>query len=312
MFNYNHLYYFYVTARLGGVSNASKHLVISQPSLSAQIKTFEASIDRKLFEKNGRKMQLTKDGEQVYAYCRQIFEIADHLANHLKSPDQKEMRRIHIGVTDQIERPFVADLLGDILQQGKDHIKCILNVSSASEVELLQKLKAQKIDLILTNSPMQGDNLNEVVSVRMPVAMVISKELLRKKGFRRTPTMSELFKNEKIGLLLPASDLRLRHEVDLYLRQMNLQKPILMESDILSVVARAVVDRGGCAFLPVPYIANELKMGLVKIIGPSEGLWKHSLSLISRKQIKYDPLFEEIKNNLLELNRPVKPKAPAK
>jgi len=306
MFNYNHLYYFYVTARLGGVSNASKHLVISQPSLSAQIKTFEASIDRKLFEKNGRKMQLTKDGEQVYTYCRQMFEIAHHLANHLKSPEAQEKRRIHIGVTDQIERPFVADLLGDILQQGKDHINCILNVSSASEVELLQSLKTQKIDLFLTNSPLRVDNLNEVVSVRMPVALAISKELLRKNGYRKPPTIHELFKNDKIGLLLPSPDQRLRHEVDVYLRQKNLQKPILMESDILSVVARAVVDRGGCAFLPIPYIANELKLGLLKLIGPTDGLWKHSLSLISRKQIKYDPLFEEIKNNLLDLNRPLK------
>lgn len=306
MFNYNHLYYFYVTARLGGVSNASKHLAISQPSLSAQIKTFEGSISRKLFEKSGRKMHLTKEGEQIYAYCRQMFEIADHLASHLKSPDQKEKRRIHIGVTDQIERPFVADLLGDILEQGKDHINCILNVSSDNETELLQKLKTQKLDLVLTNNPTLSENLHEVVSVRMPVAMVVSKVLLRKHGYRKTPTLAELFKNEKIGLLLPASDLRLRHEVDVFMHQKNLQKPILMESDILSVVARAVVDRGGCAFLPVPYITNEIKMGLVSMIGPAEGLWKHGLSLISRKQIKYDPLFEEIKNNLLELNRPVK------
>lgn len=304
MFNYNHLYYFYVTARLGGVSTAAKHLMISQPSLSAQIKTFEASIERKLFQKNGRKLQLTSDGEQVYAYCQQMFEIADDLSSHLKSPDLQEKRRINIGVTDQIERPFVADLLGDILQQGKEHINCILNISSADEVELLQKLKNQKIDLFLTNNLVQGDDLNEIVSVRMPVALVVSKELLRKNGYRKTPTTTELFKNDKIGLLLPAPHLRLRHEVDVFLRQKKLQKPILMESDILSVIARAVIDRGGCAFLPVPYIGNELKLGLLKIIGPDEGFWKHGVSLLSRKQIKYDPLFAEIKENLIELNRP--------
>lgn len=306
MFNYNHLYYFYVTALLGGVSNASKHLSISQPSLSAQIKTFEASIDRKLFEKSGRKMQLTKEGEQIYTYCRQMFKVADHLANYLKSPDQKAKRRIHIGVTDQIEHPFLADLLGDILEQGKDHINCTLNVSTDNEEQLLQKLKTQKVDLVLTNNPIQNESLHEIISVRMPVAMVISKALLQKHGYRKTPSFIELFKNDKIGLLLPASELRLRSEVDIFMHQKNVQKPILMESDILSVVARAVVDRGGCAFLPIPYIANEIKMKLVSVIGPVEGLWKHRLRLISRKQIMYDPLFEEIKNNLLELNRPVR------
>ncbi|HEY8270017.1 MAG TPA: hypothetical protein VIG33_03960, partial [Pseudobdellovibrionaceae bacterium] len=73
-----------------------------------------------------------------------------------------------------------------------------------------------------------------------------------------------------------------------------------------SVIARTVVDSGGCAFLPIPYILNEMKLEILKVIGPEEGLWKHSLSLISRKQIKYDPLFEEIKNNLIRLNTPFK------
>jgi LysR family transcriptional activator of nhaA len=305
MFNYNHLYYFYVTARLGGVSIAAKHLAISQPSLSTQVKTFEAAIDRKLFQKNGRKMQLTSEGEQVYAYCQQIFETADQLSEYLKSAETKEMRRIQIGVSDQIERPVIADVLGDIHQQGKENINCILNVSSGDELELVQKLRAQKIDLLLTNSSLQGDDLNEIVSVKMAVALVISKNVLRKNGFRKTPTLLELFRNNVIGLLLPAPHQRLRQEVDVFLRQKNLKKPILMESDIVSVIGRAVVDSGGCAFLPIPYILNEIKLGILKVIGPEEGLWKHRLSLISRKQIKYDPLFDEIKNNLIELIKPL-------
>lgn len=306
MFNYNHLYYFYVTARLGGVSNASKYLAISQPSLSVQIKTFEASTDRKLFQKNGRKMQLTNEGEQVYAYCRQIFEIADHLSEHLKDPGLKEKRHIDIGVSNQIERPFMGDLLGNILQQGKEHLNCILNISSGEEEELTEKLRQQKLDLVLTNNSLQGDDLHEVASVKMPVALVVSKKMLIQNGFKKTPSLSELFAKDIIGLLLPAPSLRLRQEANVFLRQKNLKKPILMESDILSVIARTVVDSGGCAFLPIPYILNEMKLQILKVIGPDEGLWKHNLSLISRKQIKYDPLFEEIKNNLLKLNQPLK------
>ncbi|MBC7371942.1 MAG: LysR family transcriptional regulator [Bdellovibrionaceae bacterium] len=298
MFNYNHLYYFYVTARLGGVSNASKFLTISQPSLSTQIKTFEASVERSLFEKVGRKMQLTSEGERVYAYCRQIFEIANNLSEYLKSPEQKDKRRIGIGVSEQIERPFVADLLGNILQRGKEHVHATLTVSSGSEKELMQRLRAQEIDLVLTNRSLQSDDLHEVVSLKMPVGFVISKNLLKLHGFKKTPTLAEVFKNDGIVLFVPSEKMRLRHELDVYMQQKNLKKPILMESDILSILTRAVVDDGGCAFLPIPYIYNELKLGLLTVLGPSEGLWRHRISLISRKQLKYDPLFEELKNNL--------------
>jgi LysR family transcriptional activator of nhaA len=305
MFNFNHLYYFYVTAHLDGVSNAAKFLNISQPSLSAQVKTFESEISRQLFEKNGRKMQLTAEGEHVYAYCRQIFEVAGHLAEYLESPVQKEKRRIRIGVSDQIERPFIADLLGNILQQGSEHINSILGVLSGTDTELLQKLKSQQIDLFLNNKSIQGDDLHEIITLKMPVALVISKDLVKFHGYKKRPSFVEIFKDRRIGLFLPAERMRLRHEVDVYMQQKNLKKEILMETDILSVIARAVVDGGGCAFLPVPYIHHEVKLDLLMTIVPPDGLWVHNLSLISRKQLRYDPLFEEIKNNLLLLNRPI-------
>ena len=298
MFNYNHLYYFYVTAKLAGVSNAAKFLSISQPSLSTQIKIFEAAVDRRLFEKVGRKMQLTNEGERVYVYCRQIFEVADNLSEYLKSPEQRDKRRLGIGVSDQIERPFIADLLSNILQQGKEHVHALLTITSGSDEELLRKLRAQETDLVILNRNFKADDLHEVVSLKMPVALVISKGLLKMLGIRKAPTLLEIFKNDRIMLFNASEKMRLRHEADVFMQQKNLKKTVLMESDILSVVARAVVDEGGCAFLPVPYIYNELKLGLLIAIGPPEGLWRHRISLISRKQLKYDPLFEQLKVNL--------------
>lgn len=54
MYNYNHLYYFYSTVKFGGVTLAAKHLCISQPSLSSQLKVLEESLQIKLFNKVGR------------------------------------------------------------------------------------------------------------------------------------------------------------------------------------------------------------------------------------------------------------------
>jgi LysR family transcriptional activator of nhaA len=58
MYNFNHLHYFYVTAKFGGVTAAAKHLRISQPSLSSQMKTLERSLDVRLFQRVGRNNQL--------------------------------------------------------------------------------------------------------------------------------------------------------------------------------------------------------------------------------------------------------------
>ena len=46
--------------------NAAKALKTAQPSLSAQIKTLEGELNLSLFQKLGRRLVLTPDGERVY------------------------------------------------------------------------------------------------------------------------------------------------------------------------------------------------------------------------------------------------------
>src|SRR6187455_2202100 len=107
MYNYNHLYYFYVTAKSGGVGVAAKHLRISQPSLSSQLKVLESTLDTRLFRKVGRNNQLTEAGSIIYGYCRQMFEISEEMEEMISSRVPSAARRIHIGVSDEVDRPFV-------------------------------------------------------------------------------------------------------------------------------------------------------------------------------------------------------------
>jgi LysR family transcriptional activator of nhaA len=66
MYNFNHLYYFYVTAKSGGVTAAAGHLRISQPSLSTQLKVLESELGLKLLQKTGRTVELTREGLVIY------------------------------------------------------------------------------------------------------------------------------------------------------------------------------------------------------------------------------------------------------
>ena len=56
--NYNHLYYFWVVAREGGVVRAAEELMVSRPTISVQIKELEQAVSHKLFDPAGRGLQL--------------------------------------------------------------------------------------------------------------------------------------------------------------------------------------------------------------------------------------------------------------
>lgn len=305
MFNYNHLYYFYVTARLGGVSNAAKYLHISQPSLSSQIKVLESTIDQKLFEKRGRNLHLTPEGERTFAYCKKMFDVAADFAESLKSPSEKQSQRFRIGVSDQVERPFIADLLAPLIREQKRGIEKHFFVSSAPSEILVNQLRSQEIDLLLTNKPIYADDVKEVAAAEMPVNLMVSTKNLKDLKIRisRHTSALEFLNAVPWGLIIPSYKMKLRHETDLFFQEIHARKKVIFESDIMSVVGRAVIDGAGVGFLPVPYVLDEVQSGKITLIGPKTGYWKHTLYLLARKDQKEDETLMDLKKTIKRLEK---------
>src|ERR1051326_5707504 len=74
--NFNHLYYFWVITKAGGISAARGQLLLSQSTLSLQIKQLERSVGRRLFWRGRHGMTLTADGKLAFDYCERIFSPA--------------------------------------------------------------------------------------------------------------------------------------------------------------------------------------------------------------------------------------------
>jgi LysR family transcriptional activator of nhaA len=60
--NFKHLYYFWMTARTGGIIRAGQRLHVTPQTLSGQIKLLEERLGCRLFERQGRNIQLTDAG----------------------------------------------------------------------------------------------------------------------------------------------------------------------------------------------------------------------------------------------------------
>lgn len=293
MFNFNHLYYFYMTARLGGVSKVSQALNTSQPSLSAQIKVLEKTLNRKLFQKLGRNMQLTPEGERIFQYCQRIFSTAEELERFLNDSEKTETVQFKIGVTEQIEMPFVADLISK-LSQSKLQKKRI-KITSGKKEELLDLLRAQQINLALMNSPAYGQEFMDVAHFEMPVGLFVSNELHKTMVEELEPAkIKSWLRTQKIGLVIPSEKLKLRHETDQYLERNDIKSEVALESDALSVVVRAVLDGVGIGFIPQPYLAEKIIDKSVVQLFVNANLWSHKLYMIARTSETLDPVVQDM------------------
>ncbi len=71
------LRYIITTAQKKNISEASKTLFISQPSLTNAIKELESEMNIKIFERSNKGVILTREGDEFLGYARQIIEQAE-------------------------------------------------------------------------------------------------------------------------------------------------------------------------------------------------------------------------------------------
>lgn len=148
--NYQHLKYFWAVARFGSISEASRQLHLSQPTVSAQIKTLEDSLGRRLFERVGRGIALTEEGTEVFRYAEAIFSLGQELTDSLRSDSFRKVQILNVGVADVVPKLIVHRILKPALE-GPASMK--INCIEGKTHELLARLSVHELDVVLTDSP---------------------------------------------------------------------------------------------------------------------------------------------------------------
>lgn len=280
IYNYNHFFYFYVTAKLEGVTVAAKHLNTSQSSLSIQINTLEKVLGKKLFRKVGRRMTLTDAGKDLFNYCRRAFEIFDEMFDQLNKKNSSMGVRITVGVSVDIERPFVTDALANVSKKYDKAARPLLNLISLPSAQLLQLLRLGEIDLLLTTNSGVDHELETLAEFNVPVGAFASKDLFQN---QKNISLEAAIRIEKIPLVLPSKLLSLRSEIDGFFIRKKFNPVCVFESNIISSVIRAASDGMGITILPQMYVTRELQTKrLVSLT--SKPLWKHHMALISARK----------------------------
>jgi len=295
MYNFNHLYYFYITAKSGGVTAAARHLRISQPSLSSQLKVLEASLDLKLFQKNGRKNELTRTGLVIYGFCRQMFELSEEMAEAILKKVPSATRRIHIGVSEEVDRPFVVEVVSHFLKNQPFAERPKVTVVAGNHSQLVERLKFREIDIMISELAMTDPDLMNLSRVEVPVALVCSSRWkMRSKGknLNATAAIDEIIGGDFAQWVMPSAKFKLRAEIDQFFETNELKGRIVFESDVMASLVRSVIDEIGLAFLPLLYIGREIREKSLRVLGPKDGYWKYRVWLVCNQQNHNDKLVQ--------------------
>lgn len=115
--NYQHLYYFWVIAREGGLARAGKALRLSHSTLSVQLRALEESLGEPLFERSGRALSLTPFGREVQQYAQEIFRLGAELLDFSRG-HATSVRRLEVGTVSALPKSMVSRLLEPAFASG--------------------------------------------------------------------------------------------------------------------------------------------------------------------------------------------------
>jgi DNA-binding transcriptional LysR family regulator len=139
-----HLRYFVAVAEALSFTKAAERLHLAQPSLTRQIKDLEAEIGVRLFDRTGKRISLTQEGESFLLDARRL--VAECAQSVLA------VQRLSRGEAGQLNIGYVANIYHDLLPAtlGAFRKACprtALNLFDMTPAEQYHALEGRKIDL---------------------------------------------------------------------------------------------------------------------------------------------------------------------
>ena len=138
--------YVYAVYKEKSFTQAAKKLFISQPSLSAAIKTVEKSVGAPLFERTNNNITLTEVGREYISAAEKILRIRDDFTNRINDICNLEIGKISVGSTNYISTYILTEIINAFSNRFP---KIEISLTEANSSSLLQMMENEAIDLII-------------------------------------------------------------------------------------------------------------------------------------------------------------------
>ena len=293
--NYHHLLYFWTVVKEGGVAQAAKALRLAPPTISGQVRALEESLELTLFDRVGRKLQVTDDGRVVFRYADEIFNLGRELLDTVKGRPTGRPLRLHVGISDVLPKLVCHDLLMPALRLPEP----VQIVCHGDKTErLLAELAVQGLDLVLSDVPVGGN-----VKVRA------FNHLLGECGltFFATPDLARRYRRgfphslDGAPLLVPTEHSLVRRSLDHWLESIDVRPHLVAEFDDSGLLKS--FGQGGEGIFGVPSVveAGVRKQYGVQVVGRTEEVVERFYAITVERRIKHPAavaISESAKQNL--------------
>lgn len=253
MLNFNHLYYFHVTATEGSVKAAAERLGVTQPTVSEQLRMLERNLEVQLFDRTPTGIKLTQAGRDAYEHTMTMFRAGERLVETLGHAANPPTVALRVGVSAAMARAIATDFLMPVLTVER----CRPSIRTGDFSDLLRELRTNELDLVMGETePLEAARKGLDVDMVHRVTLVA----IARPGIEPLPDWNNLN-------LLEFRPTSVYHwDVDNYLRDKDLHPSVMGELDDAFLMLEAVIRGGFVAFVPWSVAREALRSGTVRAL----------------------------------------------
>jgi LysR family transcriptional activator of nhaA len=258
---------------------------LGQPTLSAQLKQFEATIGVKLFERQHKKLVLNEAGRVALQYANDIFRTGDEMLEVLHDRLAPSRTHVQIAALDSVPKHLTLAVVREAYACGD----CTISILEGHGDELIRELALHRIDLFISNyqpSPHEAPRLYSKSIAKVPVSLCAAPKYKKlRSGF--LPSVSSA------PMILPTIHSKLRQDLQHFFRTAGIALNVVAETEDTSLQKLMGVD--GIGILPIPTFAVEdlIKAGNLIVLGELPGVFEEFYLVAASRKIE-NPISSQI------------------
>lgn len=266
---------FLEVSRLRSFSRAAEKLSVTQPAISAQIRSLETEVGARLFDRDGGKVTFTAAGRVFEPFAEHVLSCHAHIGITIAELHRSPRGEVSISANEATSL-YVLPLV--FASFKKQYTRVALKVVRADRARIVEDVLNREVDFGIVSLPIKDARLtierihkDEIVLVTGPAHPLAGRESV---------TPAELLEHP----LLLAKSGRQRDQLDDFFRTEDVQPRIAMEVESSELLKRLIGAGLGMGFLPRAVVTAEAAAGTLLILKVDGLRISRELALIFRKE----------------------------
>lgn len=265
---------------------------VTQSAVSQQISSLERQFKSLLIERSKKKFRLTREGQVLYEYSKQIIQTYEAL--HSKLQEIKDIISGTIRVAT-IYSVGLHDLPPYIKRYLRQYPTVHIHVEYRRANQVYEDVLGNVVDIGLVAYPTRDSKLEIVALKRDPMVLIVHPQhpLAKSKGLKLGAIAGQKF-------IAFEPDIPTRKAIDKVLKERGVSVHPVMEFDNIETVKRAVEIDAGISIVPQGTVMQEVSKQTLAAVPFEDAEFYRPLAAIYKKNKVLSPAMKQFLSILKE------------